>query len=113
MENPKIDRLKNGYPIMYAPFFRHLRYDQASVDKFAKFNAMLLRQERESPKAKKAQKVPEVTAPPPETAPVEMVDKSTFIRMPDRSMFPLSAFEIQEEYCGLQFCKADFFEDFL
>ena len=82
---------------MFAPFFRHLKYDQASVDKFAKLNTIYLRQEREASKTKKAQqpqKVPEVTCPPPESAPVEMMDKSTFIRMPDRSMFPLNAFEI-------------------
>ena len=82
---------------MFAPFFRHLKYDQASVDKFAKLNAIYLRQERDAYKIRKAQqvqKVPEVIISPPEAATVEMVDKSTFIRMPDRSMFPLNAFEI-------------------
>ena len=40
-------------------------------------------------------------------------DKSTSIDMPNVSMFPLHALEVEEEYYGLQFCQADYFEEFL
>ena len=95
---------------MIIQFFRHIKYDEVTIGNYAKLNKIYLRQER---KAKVSQKAQIEIASADQGEEIEMADKSTFIRMPDRSMFPLHAFEVEEDCFGLQFCKADYFEEFL